>query len=47
MKQLSYNGTNKWKEEKKTQRNKALEVAEKAKDLPHLKNKHIKYDLKR
>lgn len=25
----------------------AKEVAEKAKDLPHLKNKPIKYDLKR
>lgn len=36
-----------WHEENKELRQKALEVAEKAKDLPHLKNKPIKYDLKR
>ena len=46
MKQLSYTVTNKWQEEKKAIREKALEVAEKAKDLPHLKNKPIKYLLK-
>lgn len=33
--------------EKQEQRQQALEVAEKAKDLPHLKNKPIRYDLKR
>ena len=37
----------KWQEEKYNKRQKALEVAEKAKDLPHLKNKPIRYDLKR
>ena len=36
-----------WQEEKYNERQKALEVVEKAKDLPHLKNKPIKYDLKR
>jgi hypothetical protein len=36
-----------WQEEKHNERQKALEVVEKAKDLPHLKNKPIKYDLKR
>ena len=36
-----------WQEEKHNERQKALEVAEKAKDLPHLKNKPIRYDLKR
>ena len=33
--------------EKQEQRRQAIEVAEKAKDLPHLKNKPIIYDLKR
>lgn len=33
--------------EKQEQRTQAIEVAEKAKDLPHLKNKPIRYDLKR
>jgi len=37
----------KWHEENKELRLKALEVVEKAKDLPHLKNKPIKYLLKR
>ena len=36
-----------WQEEKYNERQKALEVVEKAKDLPHLKNKPIIYDLKR
>lgn len=36
-----------WQKEKYNERQKALEVVEKAKDLPHLKNKPIKYDLKR
>lgn len=36
-----------WQEEKYNERQKALEVAEKAKDLTHLKNKPIRYDLKR
>lgn len=36
-----------WQEEKYNERQKALEVVEKAKDLPHLKNKPISYDLKR
>ena len=36
-----------WQEEKYNKRQKALEVAEKAKDLPHLKNKPIRCDLKR
>lgn len=35
-----------WQEEKYNERQKALEVAEKAKDLPHLKNKPIRYLLK-
>lgn len=35
-----------WQEKKHNKRQKALEVVEKAKDLPHLKNKPIKYDLK-
>ena len=47
MKQLSYSITNKWQEEKKQQRQNAIEVSENAKELPHLKNKQIKYDLKR
>lgn len=33
--------------EQKELRLKALETVEKAKELPHLKNKPIKYDLKR
>ena len=37
----------KLQEEKYNERQKALEVVEKAKDLPHLKNKPIRYDLKR
>ena len=36
-----------WQEEKYNERQKALEVAEKAKDLTHLKNKPIRCDLKR
>ena len=36
-----------WQEEKYNERQKAIELSEKAKDLPHLKNKPIKYDLKR
>lgn len=36
-----------WQEEKYNEMQKALELVEKAKDLPHLKNKPIKYDLKR
>ena len=36
-----------WHEIKQNEREKALEVVEKAKDLPHLKNKPIRYDLKR
>ena len=35
-----------WHEIKQNEREKALEVAEKSKDLPHLKNKPIVYDLK-
>ena len=35
-----------WQEEKYNERQKALEVVEKSKDLPHLKNKSIKYLLK-
>ena len=37
----------KWQEVKYNERQKALEVAEKAKDLTHLKNKPIRYDIKR
>lgn len=33
--------------DKQEQRRQAIETAEKAKELPHLKNKPIKYDLKR
>ena len=36
----------KWHEENKELRIQALEAAEKAKDLPHLKEKPIKYLLK-
>ena len=36
-----------WQEVKYNKRQKALEVAEKSKDLTHLKNKPIRYDLKR
>lgn len=36
-----------WHEIKQTERQKALEVMEKAKDLPHLKDKPIKYLLKK
>ena len=36
-----------WQKVKYNERQKSLEVAEKAKDLPHLKNKPIRYDLKR
>ena len=35
-----------WQEEKYNERQKAIELSEKAKDLPHLKNKPIKYLLK-
>lgn len=36
-----------WQKEKYNERQKAIELAEKAKELPHLKNKPIRYDLKR
>lgn len=36
-----------WLQNKQSEREKAIELAEKAKDMPHLKDKPIKYDLKR
>ena len=36
-----------WLQNKQSEREKAIELAEQAKDMPHLKDKPIKYDLKR